>query len=79
MHRSRKVITNTTAVPMEVGLEPWGMYVPLLPGQSLEIVGEGEVPGELEVVDEGKLVAVYIWVGGETLKAYFEGKLIHEF
>jgi hypothetical protein len=78
MHRSRKIITNSSAVPIEVGLEPWGMYLPLLPGQSFEIVGEGTVPGELEVVEEGSLVAVYIWAGGETLKAYFEGRLIHE-
>ena len=77
MHTVRRTITNDSTEPIELGLEPWGMYLSIAPHQSLEVVAESPQAGDLEVVSETQSVVVYGWPGS-TLKVYCEGRVIHE-
>lgn len=77
MHTVRRIITNEFTEPIDLGLEPWGMYLSIAPHQSLEVVAESPQAGDLEVVSEKQSVVVYGWPGS-TLKVYCDGKVIHE-
>jgi hypothetical protein len=78
VHRVRKVISNDRESTIEIGLEPWGLYFPLPPGQSLELVGEGRVPGTFDEKTGDGSLAIYMWNGGSSLRVFSEGKLIHD-
>jgi hypothetical protein len=61
VHRATKTVSNTTTRQLELGLEPWGEYLPFPPGQTFEVVGvvgEGDAVGELAVIEEGELVII---------------------
>lgn len=77
MHTARRLIANDSSDPIELGLEPWGMYLSIAPHQSVEVVAESRQAGDLEVVRELRSVVVYGWPGS-TLKVYCNGHVVHE-
>jgi hypothetical protein len=70
-------ITNRLDAPRVVVLEPWTGEYTLQPGETFEIVAEGdlEYPLELEVIDE-RLVVYSFDSAGALLTIFQNGKEI---
>ncbi len=69
-----QLITNSSASPLQVWIEPWVEYVEIPPNAIAEFRASSEVDGKLEIVP-GESPVVYGW-GGSSLQVFVAGNQI---
>ena len=71
-------LSNASAAPLEIVVEPWGMVFMLPSRSSCEVVSAGgEPPAIIDVVPDDDGITFWIETAGAAYEYWQDGKLIY--